>query len=170
VRSAEAQRLLVDIHDATRGLQDPSVVTGDRDPHRHALRRHSGSLRRGHTEQDQVVMTRGYTKGVPTVAGRYPLDLFGPLMVGELKAGRTAIINDVRSEPLTDTPTAQATYARMQIVSLVCVPLLRGGKLAATLVMCDGRANGRGPGPPARTGGRADAVCSGRRAGKRGAA
>ena len=47
-------------------------------------------------EQDQMTITRGYTKDVPTVAGRYPLEVFGPLMVGELQAGRTAVINDVR--------------------------------------------------------------------------
>ena len=90
-------------------------------------------------EQDQITITRGYTRDVPTVAGRYPLDVFGPLMAGELKAGRTVAINDVRTDPLTDTQVAHETYARMQIASLVCVPLMRGGKLAAVLVMCDGR-------------------------------
>ena len=47
-------------------------------------------------EQDQITITRGYTRDVPTVAGRYPLDVFGPLMAGELKAGRTVVIDDVR--------------------------------------------------------------------------
>ena len=71
--------------------------------------------------------SRALHEDVPTVAGRYPLEVFGLLMAGELKAGHTVSINDVRTDPLTDTPLAHETYARMQIVSLVCVPLSRGG-------------------------------------------
>ena len=75
---------------------------------------------------------------MPTVAGRYPLDVFGPLLVGELKAGRTVMIDDVRTDPLTDTPARTRPTRAMQIVSLVCVPLVRGGTLVGVLVMCDG--------------------------------
>jgi PAS domain S-box-containing protein len=140
VRSEEAQRLLVGIHDATRGLQDPAVVMREIvnrvGEHFNVIRCAYGEIS---AEQDQITITRGYTRDVPTVAGRYPLDVFGPLMAGELKAGRTVVINDVRTDPLTDALLAHQTYAGMQIVSLVCVPLLRGGTLAAVLVMCDGR-------------------------------
>jgi PAS domain S-box-containing protein len=140
VRSEEAQRLLVGIHDATRGLQDPEAVLREIVTrvglHFNAIRCAYGEVS---PEQDHVTITRGYTKDVPTVAGRYPITVFGPLMAGELKTGRTVVINDVRTDPLTDTPLAHETYTRMQIVSLVCVPLLRGGTLAAVLVMCDGR-------------------------------
>jgi PAS domain S-box-containing protein len=138
VRNEEAQRLLVGIHDATRGLQDPAAVmrqivsrVGE---HFNVTRCAYGEVSE---DQEQVTITRGYTKDLPTVAGRYPLDVFGPLMIGELKAGRTAIINDVTRDPLTDSPLARETYARMAIASLVCVPLLRNGRLAAFLVMCD---------------------------------
>ena len=140
VRSEEAQRLLVGIHDATRDLQDPAQVMREIVTR---VGRHFDVIRCAYgevaPEQDQITITRGYTKNLPTVAGRYPLDVFGPLMVGELKDGRTVVIDDVRTDPLTDTPLAHETYARMQVVSLVCVPLRRGSKLAAILVMCDGR-------------------------------
>jgi PAS domain S-box-containing protein len=140
VRSEEAQRLLIGIHDATRGLQDPVVVmreiANQVGVHFNVIRCAYGEVS---PEQDQITITRGYTKDVPTVAGRYPLEAFGTLMAGELKAGHTVSINDVRTDPLTDTQLAHETYARMQIVSLVCVPLTRGGKLAAVLVMCDDR-------------------------------
>jgi PAS domain S-box-containing protein len=138
MRSEEAQRLLVGIHDATRGLQDPAAVL------REIVTRvgtHFGVIRCAYgevsPEQDELTITRGYTRGVPTVAGRYPIDVFGPLLAGELRSGRTAVITDVRQDPLTDTPTAHETYARMQIASLVCVPLLRDARLAAILVMGD---------------------------------
>ena len=140
IRSEEAQRLLIGIHDATRGLQDPEVVmrqiVDHVGVHFNVTRCAYGEVS---PEQDQITIRRGYTKDVPTVAGRYPLDVFGPLMAGELKTGRTVVINDVRIDPLTDTRLARDTYAQMQIAALVCVPLLRGGKLAAVLVMCDGR-------------------------------
>ena len=139
VRSAETQRLLVGIHDATRGLQDPAVVMREIvtrvGVHFNVIRCAYGEIS---SDQRYITITRGYTRDVPTVAGRYPLEIFGPLVVGELQSGHTAIINDVQTDPLTDTPLAHETYARMQIRSLVSVPLRRGGRLAAILVMCDG--------------------------------
>ena len=140
VRSEEAQRLLVDIHDATRGLQDPSAVV------RETVKRvgmHFDVTRCAYGEvsddQRHIAITPGYSKDVPAVASRYPLDVFGPLMAGELKAGRTVAINDVLTDPLTDTPLAHQSYVRLQIGSLVCAPLLRGGKLTAVLMMSDGK-------------------------------
>jgi PAS domain S-box-containing protein len=138
VRSEEAQRLLVGIHDATRGLEDPSIVM------REIVTRvglHFDVTRCAYGEvdadRDQITITRGYTKNLATVAGRYPLEVFGLLMIGELKAGRTVVIADVNTDPLTDTHVARETYARMQVTSMVCVPLVRGGRLIGLLVMCD---------------------------------
>src|SRR6185436_18439546 len=127
-RSAEAQRLLVGLHDATRGLEDASVVM------REIVTRiglHFGVTRCAYgevdTATDAIRIARGYTRDLPSVAGRYPLDAFGPLMIGELKAGRIVAIEDVRTDALTDNAAARDTYARMQVVSLVCAPLVRGG-------------------------------------------
>ena len=136
MRSEESQRLLVGIHDATRGLSDPALVM------REIVTRigmHFDVTRcaYGEVDADQaaLLVARGYTKDVPTVAGRYPLDVFGPLLAGELRSGRTVVIDDVRNDPLTDTATAQQTYAAMVIRAMVVVPLLRDGRLMAILVM-----------------------------------
>ncbi|MBY0494492.1 MAG: PAS domain S-box protein [Cyanobacteria bacterium] len=138
LRSEEAQRLLVGIHDATRGLEDAAIVMREIvtrvGMHFNVARCAYGEVETG---TDIINISRGYTRDLPTVAGRYPLDVFGPLMIGELKNGRSVIIEDVRIDPLTDDATARETYAKMQIVSLVCAPLVRGGKLVAILVMCD---------------------------------
>src|SRR5690606_13474004 len=134
------QRLLVGIHDATRGLQDPTAVMREIvtrvGEHFHVTRCAYGEVT---DDEEQLIITRGYARDVPGVAGSYPLDIFGSLLVGELRAGRTVMVNDVHHEPLTDTPAAHDTYARMAIASLVCVPLLRGGRLSALLMMCDSR-------------------------------
>jgi signal transduction histidine kinase len=138
MRSEEAQRLLIGIHDATRGLEDASIVMQEIVTrvglHFDATRCAYGEV---DTATDTINISRGYTRNLPTVAGRYPLDGFGPLMIGELKNGRTVSIADVRIDPLTDHAIARDTYAKMQIVSLVCAPLVRGGRLVAVLVMCD---------------------------------
>lgn len=138
VRSEEAQRLLVGIHDATRGLSDPAIVM------REIVTRvgqYFDVIRCAYGEVDEaqreLVVSPGFTKNLPTVAGRYPLETFGPLLAAELKAGRTTSIQDVRSNPLTATPKAQETYASMQIVSMVVVPLVRSTRLVALLVMAD---------------------------------
>ena len=138
LRSEEEQRLLVAIHDATRGLPDPSEVMREVVTQ---VGRHFGVSRCAYGEVDvdagTVLITRGYTKDVPTVAGRYPLGVFGEPMVAQLAAGRTAVIEDVRVNPLTDAPGPSHTYAQMRIVSLICVPLMRSHRLVAILVMCD---------------------------------
>lgn len=138
VRSEEAQRLLVGIHDATRGLSDPAIVM------REIVTRvglHFDVIRCAYGEvvddQSTLQIARGYTRDVPTVAGRYPIDQFGPLLAGELKAGRSAAIDDVRTDPLTDSPTAQHTFAAMEIIGMIVVPLIRAGQLVAILVIAD---------------------------------
>ncbi len=138
VRSEEAQRLLVGIHDATRGLSDPAHVMREIvvriGLHFDVIRCAYGEI---DADQSTLLVSRGYTNGVQTVAGRYPLDAFGPRLAGELRAGRTVVIGDARIDSLTDTPTAQQTLAAMEIVSMVVAPLLRGGQLVAILVMAD---------------------------------
>jgi len=138
--SEEAHRLLSGIHDATRGLHDPAAVMQEIVTrvglHFEVTRCAYGEV---NTESEVIEITRGYTNGVPTVAGRYPLQVFGPLMVGELKAGRTVVIADVRRDPLTDDAAAHTTYEHMQIVSMICVPVLRSQRLVAVMVVSDGK-------------------------------
>jgi len=146
-QSEEAHRLLVDIHDATRGLHEPADVL------REIVTRvglHFDAARCAYGEVDGEIevieISRGYTNGLPSVAGRYPIEVFGPLLVGELKAGRTVAIADVRRDPLTDAATAHTTYERMQIVSMICVPLLRRQRLVAVMVVADTRPRDWAPG------------------------
>ena len=138
MRSEEAQRLLVGIHDATRGEQDPANVMREIvarvGMHFDVIRCAYGEV---HADDNELLISRGYTRNVPTVAGRYPLNMFGDSLVEALKAGRTAAIDDVRTADLTDSPVAREQFALLHIVSMVCVPLLRAGKLVAILVMAD---------------------------------
>ncbi len=137
-QAEDAQRFLVAVHDATRGLRDPSEVmlqtvslVGSR----------FGVIRCAYGEVDDAVehllVTRGYTDGVPTVAGWHRLDRFGDSMVKELKGGRTAVVSDVRTDARTNDPAALPTYEAMQIRSMIIAPIVKGGRLVALLVMAD---------------------------------
>ncbi|HSJ95829.1 MAG TPA: PAS domain S-box protein, partial [Myxococcota bacterium] len=137
-RIEEAQRLLVALHDATRGLDDPGevmrqITTG--------VGRHFGVIRCAYGElapgEEKASITRGYTDGVPTVAGVYELERFGTGVVEDLRAGRTVVVRDVLEDPRTRTPLALATYTAMEVRSLVCAPILKGGQPLAFLVMAD---------------------------------
>ena len=174
VRSEEAQRLLVGIHDATRGLQDPAVVMREIVTrvglHFNVTRCAYGEVS---PEQDQITITRGYTKDVPTVAGRYPLDVFGPLMAGELRAGRT-VVDRRRPDRSADRYAAGPRDLRADADRLAgrACRCCAAAQLAAVLVMCDGQPREwtRHEAPAARAGGRAHAVCGRERPRRGGAA
>jgi PAS domain S-box-containing protein len=138
LRNEEAQRLLVGIHDATRGLEDPAIVT------REIVTRvglHFNVSRCAYGEvganQEELTIARGYSQGVPPAAGRYLLEGFGPGLAAALRAGETTIINDIRFDPLTNSAKAQEAFAALQVASIVGVPLVRSSKLVAILIMSD---------------------------------
>ncbi len=137
-QAEDVQRFLVMVHDATRGLRDPSqvmlqIVT--------LVGARFGVIRCAYGEVDDagehLLITRGYTDGVPTVAGAYRLERFGKLLVEELKAGRAAVIPDVTSDVRTRDPDSLPVYEAMQIRSMICAPIVKGGRLVALLVMAD---------------------------------
>jgi PAS domain S-box-containing protein len=138
-RHEAEQRLLVAIHDATRGLPHASDVMLETVTH---VGRHFSATRCAYGEVDleagTILITRGYTRDVPTVAGLYPLATFGDEVVAALKGGHTVAVDDARGHPWTSGPGVAATYARMAIASMLCVPMRRSGRLVAILVVGDG--------------------------------
>lgn len=134
-----SQRLLVSVHDSTRGLTEPEAVIREIVTR---LGQHFAATRCAYAEVDETqelwVIAHGYANGVPSVAGRYRLDSFGAALVRDLKAGRTAIVDDVGTDIRTSDAIARATYTQMQVRSLVCVPLIRNQQLIAVLMIADG--------------------------------
>ncbi|MDB6152327.1 MAG: luxQ 2 [Chthoniobacteraceae bacterium] len=72
-----------------------------------------------------------WTRGVPSIAGVHPLVSYGPEMAGELRAGRTVVLEDAERSPLTGPATAHASYMAILTRSALNVPLLKDGKLEA---------------------------------------
>jgi PAS domain S-box-containing protein len=137
-RAEDAQRFLVALHDATRTLNNPGEVmlqivtmVGS---HFDAIRCAYGELQ---SDGQHLLITRGYTKDVPTVAGLHRLEAFGIGLVDEIKSGRTALIADVAKDDRTSEPAALQTYAAMEIRSMMCAPIVKAGKMVALLVVAD---------------------------------
>jgi PAS domain S-box-containing protein len=138
LRNEEAQRLLVAVHDATRGLHDPDEVVLATVTQ---VARQVGVTRCAYGDIDldsqSLVITRGYAAGAPDMAGRHPLQVFGAPVAAELQAGRTVMIGDLAGHPWTAAPEVAATCARLAIAALLCVPMHRAGRLVAALMIAD---------------------------------
>jgi PAS domain S-box-containing protein len=137
-RSEEAHRLLVALHDATRGLDDPAAVmleiatiVGRRF---RAVRCAYGEFDAGRRE---LLITPGYRDGVPSVAGAHPIERFGGALRDELMAGRTVAVRDVREDSRTNEPKQMATWDALEIRSLICAPIVKAGRPVAVLVVAD---------------------------------
>ncbi|WP_371345557.1 PAS domain S-box protein [Ancylobacter sp. IITR112] len=88
-------------------------------------------------DQDEDGLTvRGdwHLPGTPSLVGRYRLGDFGERAAHELRAGRPFIVNDTAAE--LPAPVA-ATLRDVGIAALVCMPLLREGRLTALMAMHD---------------------------------
>lgn len=126
--------LLVQLHRSTRGLLDPQSVLWE------FVRRtgeHFGVSRCLFAEidaaQEYAVVQRDYTNGVISGVGRHRMELFGPPLISEMKAGQTVVIRDAHADPRTQGPMAQMSFAALQIRSAVAVNLLEDGRLVASM-------------------------------------
>jgi len=77
----------------------------------------------------------GWNDGsLPVLTGDQPLDRFGRIGSGRLRAGHAIVATDFRSDPMFDDTTSSSYAAR----SGLCVPLLRDGRLEAILILNHG--------------------------------
>jgi PAS domain S-box-containing protein len=135
-RIAEAQRLVVALHDATRGLRDPAQVQAAVVSR---IGRHFGVSRclfgEVDVSQQFVDVGREYAEGVGSVLGHHRLADYGPAIVQELKAARTVVIDDVRADPRTNDTAIAAAFTAVEVRSLICVPLVKERRFVALLVL-----------------------------------
>ena len=136
LRSSERrQSFLLRLNDLLRPLADPGQIQYEAVC---ALGTDLGASRVGYAEDqgdgETFVITRNYTDGVPGMEGRYRYDIYGEVLLRELRAGRTVVCCDVQSEQ-TLTDQEKAAHALLQIGATVKVPLLKGGRFVAVLFM-----------------------------------
>ena len=132
-RSEELHTYLLDLSDALRPLKNPIEI-------QEAAARFLGERLRAERAlyfevrgQDYVI-ERDYAKGVPQLRGRFPVGAFGPKLWEEIEAGRTVVVKDVETDGSLSAEERLA-YAAVQIGAHVGVPLVKGGRLVAGLVV-----------------------------------
>ena len=127
-RLSEArQAFLLDLIDRLRTLSDPRAIvhTGVA-----MLGQHLGASRVGfglvQPDDATIVVDTSYAHSVAPLRGAFPMDAFGTDNVARHQRGLTIVHDDLRANPL---PTA----ASRDVKAFVSVPLIRDGKLRATL-------------------------------------
>lgn len=133
----ERQLFLSKLNDTLRPLSDPREIMFTAAA---AIGRHLGVVQVGYAEADPPVefltVEREWNDGsVPSNVGPYRLARFGHRLSADLKRGCTMAIGDVACDVRTSSPEALASFARISIAAFVYVPLIKGGRLAAVLVI-----------------------------------
>lgn len=131
--SEERQAFLLKLSDALRPLVDPITIQSTA---ARLLGEHLGASRAIYaeiaTDDAHFVVHRDYVDGVPSFAGRYHLDSFGPGFVNALRAGHTVTVADTERDARV-SEAERAVYASGKVRAFVAVPLVKGGRLVADL-------------------------------------
>jgi PAS domain S-box-containing protein len=139
-REAERrQAFLLALGDRLSGLADPAEVAAAASE---AVGRHLGVSRVGYGEADPgqehaaVAAARDWTDGsVASVAGAHRVDDLGAPIAAALRAGRTVRVSDSLADPRTSPAGSIAALAAVQARAVLAVPLIKGGRLAATFFL-----------------------------------
>lgn len=129
-----ALKLLLEIDDATREMQEPlsimAAVT-------RLLGEFLGASRCAYApveeDGDHFNIYGDYTDGCRSIVGRYPLTSFGSKAFGDLSQGKTYVIMDIDREipPGEDL----AAYRLTEIQAVVCTSLIKNNRMAALMAV-----------------------------------
>ncbi|HEY1191032.1 MAG TPA: ATP-binding protein, partial [Gemmata sp.] len=137
-QTEQRERFLVTLTDRTRPAADVegvmwAVVT--------ALADHFRADRCAYTEVDEgagtVTVHRDFHGGLPSLSGVHSLGGFGEAVVRELREGMTVAVTDTARDARTQG--AEAAYEALGCRAYLTVPLVKGGRLVATLNVMSAR-------------------------------
>jgi PAS domain S-box-containing protein len=129
----ERQSFLVTLADTMRPLSDPVAVQAAAS---RVLGERLGAHRVAYFEvrDGAFVVERDYAAGVRSLSGSYPISSFGPQLLEDYRAGRTAVEADVHAlDGLT--PQERAAFAGIDARAYVGVPLIKNGRFVAGLAV-----------------------------------
>jgi PAS domain S-box-containing protein len=128
--AAPADSVLLAISDRARGLDDPRAIV---EAAVCALGRHLNAQRVGYGEVqpdgETILLETSYVDAAAPIHGLFRLDDFGPQSIAVQRTGASVAQDDVLAEP--DQNHAQ--WAAIDTRAFASVPLLRDGRLRATL-------------------------------------
>jgi PAS domain S-box-containing protein len=133
--SEERLRILDEIGQATRRLQDGDAVMAAT---ARILGQALGATRCAYADVDSdsdrfTIRSDWAVDGVPSSAGVYSLDLFGPQATSNLRQGRHLVVNDVDAE-LGEEGGARMFNA-IGIKAIICAGLVKEGRLVAMMAL-----------------------------------
>ncbi|MEG5063488.1 PAS domain-containing protein [Microcoleus sp. B3-A4] len=132
-RAAEFDAFRVSIADALRPLADPVEIqaTASR-----VLGEYLGANRVAYFEVRgaDYVVERDYVNGAETMAGKYPIDSFGPKLLAAYRTGCPVVASDVEADPNL-SPEQRSAYAASQIGAYIGIPLVKEGEFVAGLAV-----------------------------------
>lgn len=137
VLTERRQAFLFDLQERLHSLAEPREImmaTAE------MLGKHLDVDRCGYAEIDETGqyfdVLRDWTKGdMESLAGHHNLDNFGLAYIAELRQGRSAVFDDAHTSPLTQDEVAKATFSVVRTRAAISVPLVKDGRLAATLYL-----------------------------------
>jgi signal transduction histidine kinase/ActR/RegA family two-component response regulator len=87
-------------------------------------------------ERDNVAFLPGHAgAGGSDILGAFPLSGFGERHVAALARGEDIVIDDVATDPGLATDSERASYLALDARSVVALPLVRGGKAMAVIIV-----------------------------------
>jgi PAS domain S-box-containing protein len=132
-QAAAADAFRLELSDTLRPLTDPVEI---QEAAARVLGQHLGADRVLYGEVDfdaeNLLVRTDYCAGVPSVAGNYRLDDYGPLAMDEFRSGQTLIVPDVAADRRL-SPEERAATADLTIGAYVLVPLVKDDRPVAIL-------------------------------------
>ncbi|WP_437961819.1 GAF domain-containing protein [Sorangium sp. So ce119] len=134
LRESEGRhRFLANLAAATQPLSDPDEVMAVT---ARMLAEHLGADRCAYAEVEDervYVITGDYTRGVPSIVGRWPVADFGPELVRCMFANAPYVMDDVDADPRAGQDLT--AYRATRIQAVICVPLHKSGKFTAAMAV-----------------------------------
>src|SRR5215204_2453326 len=127
--SAEWQ-FLIALNERLRPLRDPIAI---KETAVTLLGQHLGASRVHYAviEGNEFVIRRSYTDGVTPLPSRAPLTLFSTSIVDACLAGKTIVVDDVRTDARF-TAEERERFLAGDVPAFVAVPLIKGGRWLAS--------------------------------------
>lgn len=137
VQDITPDRLLVHLDDAVRPLTDPEAIT-------HTAARLLGTHLRVsrcayatvEDDEDAFVLAGNYTFGTHSIVGRYTFGQFGAACLMLMRANQPYVVTDSQTDPRIDDADRRV-YEVTAIRSVVCVPIMKAGRLVAAMAVHD---------------------------------
>lgn len=138
-RAEKNLRFRIELDQRLRHINDPreamSVTAEMLGRHMNASRVNYGYVE-DTPEGEIFIVERDWTDGkAPSLVGRYPVEVFGTPLIEVLKAGHTVCLHDAFDDQLTAGEGIAATYVAIGARSGITVPLIKGGRVAAALLV-----------------------------------